>query len=265
MSTSNVNLGDLLSDGGDHGAAVQIYEDASGDEHAMPKMNGDADAGVSMLTEVTNSFSSDLSNLQSDAENDPDEENDPIVHSFGPFGANLSNRLASFSTLSPIQPRIARFSSDEPGCTAACPTVEPAKPSDRVSTHGSPRKPADDDGGLSKATLSLIDTATISNHVANQLAFSRLSSNPLSAIMQKLPAEEKKDLTKARLRAIIESTPCVGIIPRQGKDAGGQPLESEYYYIPEMDTDDHRRLAVTENLRKPSLRNCRKQHKVCLC
>ncbi len=80
--------------------------------------------------------------------------------------------------------------------------------------------------------------------------------------MNNLPSEEKRDLTKDILRVIIESTPCVGIIPRQGKDAAGKALESEYYYIPEMDTDEHRRLAVTDGLRKPSLRNCRKQHKV---
>jgi len=82
--------------------------------------------------------------------------------------------------------------------------------------------------------------------------------------MSKIPSETKKDLTKDQLRAIIESTTCLGIIRRQGKDAAGKPLESEYYYVPEMDTDEQRRLAVTDGLRKPSLRACRKQHKVSL-
>ena len=36
-----------------------------------------------------------------------------------------------------------------------------------------------------------------------------------------------------------------------------------YYYIPDEDTDEQRRAAVVDGLRKPSLRNCRKQHKVC--
>ena len=80
--------------------------------------------------------------------------------------------------------------------------------------------------------------------------------------MNNLPAEEKKDLSSDELRHIIEATTCVGTIPREGKDAAGKALESEYYYIPEMDTDDSRRAAVVDGLRKPSLRNCRKQHKV---
>ena len=80
--------------------------------------------------------------------------------------------------------------------------------------------------------------------------------------MSKLPAEERKDLSKDQLRVVLESSSCIGTIARQGKDAAGKPLESEYYYIPEMDTDEQRRLAVTDGLRKPSLRSCRKQHKV---
>ena len=80
--------------------------------------------------------------------------------------------------------------------------------------------------------------------------------------MGNLPADEKRDLTTDELRRIIEATGCVGIIPREGKDAAGKALESEYYYIPEMDSDASRRAAVVDGLRKPSLRNCRKQHKV---
>ncbi|EEY15003.1 conserved hypothetical protein [Verticillium alfalfae VaMs.102] len=106
-----------------------------------------------------------------------------------------------------------------------------------------------------------IENPTVKNHVVNQLAFSRLSSTPLSAIMNALPAEEKRGLTKSTLRSIIEGTVCIGIISRQGKDAAGQALESEYYYMPEGDDDEQRRLAVTDGLRKPSLRACRKQHK----
>jgi hypothetical protein len=65
-----------------------------------------------------------------------------------------------------------------------------------------------------------------------------------------------------QLRSTIEATPCIGTIARQGKDAAGKALESEYYYMPEHDEDEQRRAAVVDGLRKPSLRNCRKQHKV---
>ncbi|KAK2672444.1 hypothetical protein RAB80_012523 [Fusarium oxysporum f. sp. vasinfectum] len=79
--------------------------------------------------------------------------------------------------------------------------------------------------------------------------------------MAHLPSEEKRDISKDDLRDVIESTPCIGIIKRQGKDAAGKPLESEYYYVPEEDDDQQRRAAVVDGLRKPSLRACRKQHK----
>ena len=55
---------------------------------------------------------------------------------------------------------------------------------------------------------------------------------------------------------------CIGEIHREGKDAAVKPLESEFYYVPEKDDDVERRAAVVDGLRKPSLRNCREQHKV---
>ncbi|KAI1457968.1 hypothetical protein F4805DRAFT_426041 [Annulohypoxylon moriforme] len=228
-SSSNVNL--LLDD--DPSEPVQIYEDASGDEHELPAPAADVDVSFAQ-TEITNSFSSDLSDPDDD---DLDEENDPIVHSFGPFGANLSNRLAAVTAASPKEsPKRSR--SGPSGDTTAKPSAEPEE-----------------------IINSNVDIAAVRNHVVNQLAFSRLSSNPLSAIMNNLPTEEKKDLTKPALSKIIAETSCIGIITRQGKDAAGKPLESEYYYIPEHDDDESRRVAVTDGLRKPSLRACRKQHK----
>ncbi|KAI1081799.1 hypothetical protein F5B20DRAFT_57792 [Whalleya microplaca] len=224
----------------DTSEAVEIYEDASDDEQDLPKIEPSVDQSFAQ-TELANSFSSDLSDLD---ENDPDEENDPIIHSFGPYGANLSNRLAAFKAESPKQPSAFKVESPgqpsrmRSGSTTAKPSIEPEEPINIK-----------------------IDVPAVTNHVVNQLAFSRLSSNPLSGIMNNLPTEEKRDLTKPELRRIIESTSCIGIIPRQGKDAAGKPLESEYYYVPEHDTDDSRRLAVTDGLRKPSLRACRKQHK----
>jgi hypothetical protein len=271
-NVSSGSLRGLLPDANDQDSAVQIYEDASGDEQELPNLAGTVDFRASMMTEVTNSFSSDLSDPLSDAENDPDEENDPIVHSFGPFGANLSNRLASITTTSPKRPRIFRAArgDDSPSLPSGASTT-PYQRSKPASLDASP-KPAPAIEGSSSTTadataataasLANVDIPTVTNHVINQLAFSRLSSNPLTGILNNLPAEERRDLTKDGLRAIIEATACVGVIPRQGKDAAGKPLESEYYYVPEMDGDEQRRFAVTDGLRKPSLRNCRKQHKV---
>lgn len=227
---SSSALGGLL-DVGDTSEPVQIYEDASSDEQELPKPSLNVDISFAQ-TEIFNSFSSDLSDPED--ENDPDEENDPIIHSFGPFGANISSRLAAFTTGSQNEE-----SREVSGPTREKASVEPEEPLDAN-----------------------IDVDAITNHVVNQLAFSRLSSNPLTTILNNLPADEKKDLTKSALRRIMEATRCIGVIARQGKDAAGKPLESEYYYIPEHDTDDSRRIAVTDGLRKPSLRACRKQHKV---
>jgi hypothetical protein len=266
-----------LAQSDDQGPTVQIYEDASADERDAPRGKAEKGSfGESLLTEVTNSFSSDLSEPQSedDAENNPDEENDPIILSFGPFGANLSNRLASFPgfspKLSPKRSRPSRVSVGPEGIDSIVVanivgSLESARSNGIVPP---PPVKTEEDGPPSATTTpetplpAHIDAAAITNHVINQLAFSRLSSNPLSGILNNLPAEEKKDLTRENLRSIIGASPCVGIIPREGKDAAGKPLESEYYYIPEMDDDPDRRAAVVDGLRKPSLRNCRKQHKV---
>ncbi|KAJ0168244.1 Protein PLM2 [Colletotrichum tanaceti] len=234
---------------------VHIYEDSIADEPELPKL---ADSGTiigrSFATEATNSFSSELS--EPEDENDPDEENDPVVHSFGPFGADISNRLASITTASPKLPSFKR-----PGLSTIHDEANASNASSPISAP--PKSPEDEaEEEEPKEVEPPYENPAVRNHVVNQLAFSRLSSNPLSTIMNNLPSEEKRGLAKDQLRTLIEATACIGIIRRQGKDAAGKPLESEYYYVPEADDDDQRRLAVTDGLRKPSLRACRKQHKV---
>lgn len=280
---------------------IQIYEDPnSGDELELPKLPSE-DANASFMTEATNkSYSSDLSDPEDDdLENDPNEENDPIVHSFGPFGANLSDRMASIFAGSPTKasrpsPHAARRplanSKGTTGVTAAAGALSTAivftgsaRKTHRASspipaqarasskrTDSTTPAPSSSRGTPAPAAepsfdLSAFDVPTITNHVVNQLAYSRLQSTPLSAILSHLPADAKADgkLGKNALRHIIEDKiACVGTILRQGKDAAGKPLESEYYYMPEKDEDEFRRLAVTDGMRKPSLRACRKQHKV---
>ncbi|QLI70234.1 Protein PLM2 [Metarhizium brunneum] len=265
---------------------IQIYED----EPELPEPKGDdaVDVAASMRTDATASFSSELSDPED--ENDPDEENDPIVHSFGPFGANIAGRLASISTRSPKQPKLHHrrphnVSSNETLSAAATPSEVPSSPiKKRVAgpkltcttttttaltsandIHDIPSSPpvAPRVSKEHTPTPSIEVDPAVTNHVVNQLAFSRLSSTPLSTIMQNLPADQKTGLTRDILRSSIEATRCIGIIKRQGKDAAGKALESEYYYVPEQDDDEQRRAAVVDGLRKPSLRNCRKQHKVC--
>ena len=259
--------------------SVEIYEDEDADDQGSSVRN-DSIGNQSFITDVSKSFSSDLSDLQSDEddENNPDEENDPIVHSFGPFGANLNSRMASFPVDSPKRRRLetggfTTASPRENGASKILSAAADASNSHNPSKSASTPRRGSISGKASPAPmpekevvpdLSHVDVATITNHIANQLAFSRLSSTPLSTIMANLPTEEKKGLRREELKYIVESTACIGTIERHGKDAEGKALESQYYYVPEQDNDEHRRAAVVDGLRKPTLRNCRKHHVVSL-
>jgi hypothetical protein len=227
-------------------SVVQIYEDESSEKDRQLSQEAlksqTSTEAASQPNDPGASLSSDLSEPDDE---DPDEENDPIIHSFGPFGANISSRMASFTA-----------GSSPPQLRGRVPkefSASPAKRSSSESTNDA-------------------DTAPVINHVINQLAFSRLSSTPLFVILSNLPAalkgaspsrSENQGLTKDDLHKLLTATPCIGEIHREGKDAAGKALESEYYYIPDEDRDTQRRAAVVDGLRKPSLRNCRKQHKVC--
>lgn len=228
---------------------VEVYEDHSSDEDpqrdATPVPLAAATASLSpsrpSITKpaLQQSFTSELS--EPDEFSEHDEENDPIVHSFGPFGEDILGRMQSFSAQSPERKRKPlKSSTNSPGRYASAPQIS---------------------------------VSPVKNHVINQLAFSRIHSLPLSTIHSQLPAEFRtktstadgqKALTSSQLKTILEDIPCIGEISREGKDAAGKLLESEFYYVPEMDVDTHRRDAVTQSLGKTSIRAARKQHKVCL-
>ncbi|PYI01288.1 hypothetical protein BO78DRAFT_19192 [Aspergillus sclerotiicarbonarius CBS 121057] len=239
--------------------AVVVYEDEAS---PVRRNNEDTLIQVTQKSSIVedlfqSSQSSDLSDLSKQDEfSDHDEENDPIIHSFGPFGDNLL-------------PRMASFTADES-------PLRPARPRNQAS--GQPLQPAKS-RQQSKASESVESLITklepldesferVQNHAANQLAFSRLSSTPFSTILNNLPptlwkrdSHHREGPSKDEIRAILDTTKCIGKVAREGKDAAGKPLESEYYYIPDYDEDDMRREAVVHDLRKPGLRNCRKQHK----
>ncbi|KAE8150208.1 hypothetical protein BDV25DRAFT_154808 [Aspergillus avenaceus] len=243
--------------------AVVVYED----EPSPVRRKASADAllsetslksSLSVGDLLQSSQSSDLSDLsKSDDLSDHDEENDPIVHSFGPFGENLLPRMASFTAdESPFRP--PRLRHQHP--------TQPLRPTQSLRQ---PSKPAEQADPIPKKLEKLDESfERVQNHAINQLAFSRLSSTPFSTIVNNLPpnfwrrdSHSREGPTRDEIRAIIDSTKCIGKVAREGKDAAGKPLESEYYYIPDFDEDIMRREAVVHDLRKPGLRNCRKQHK----
>jgi len=236
------------ADQGDDGP-VQVYEDHSSDEEARQDPSPKPAAALRPVQAFASKSADDLlkvsrSTNASDVEDfsEHDEENDPIVHSFGPFGDNILDRFQSFQPSSPERKR---------------------KPL-QSSTNSPGRTPPG----------SKINPSPIKNHVINQLAYSRIHSLPLSTIHTNLPAELRcamtkseeaetpKGLTSSDLKGILDGIPCVGEISREGRDAAGKLLESEFYYVPEMDTDEMRRETVTQSLGKTSIRAARKQHKV---
>lgn len=245
----------------DPNATIQIFEDEDSDNEAPVKDSRDTDP----FEDVSASQSGSIS--ENESEDDPNEENDPIIHSFGPFGNNLTGRMAAFNhgtpepegsvyehSSAPSSPSPEKRMKTEPTATKLEAIEEEKVEEDEHPAHDAEPKP-------------------YISHAINQLAYSRLQSTPLSVILQHLPKElrgisdehpENRGLSKSELHRALMATPCIGEIRREGKDAAGKPLESEYYYIPDMDTDEARRATVVDGLRKPSLRACRKQHKVSL-
>lgn len=245
---------------------VYVFEDADASEE-VPRAESPGSAEQTFIRPANPRFgssqeldshdvkSSMLSSFGEDDFSDGDEENDPVVHSFGPFGQNILNGLASFSTATPTQSNTPRL---------RAPLLSP-----------SPRRPS--------AEPLRFKESPIKNHVINQLAFSRIHSQPLSAIHSNLPVELKAcvpktadnkssegseastpvpQLSRQDLKKILDETSCVGEIPRAGKDAAGQPLENEFYYVPEMDPNQIRRETITAGTRSTGLRSVRKTHKV---
>ncbi|KAI9783812.1 MAG: hypothetical protein M1839_003148 [Geoglossum umbratile] len=227
----------LPSELGESQTTIAIYEDedvsdGETNDQELPGLAEPTRKGSELTNEPDDChLSSALSEPRSESP-DHNEENDPVVHAFGPHGENILPRMASLPT--------GASPSRRPLGPKASPRVETIEETERL-----------DD--------------SLTNYVVNQLAFSRTQSTPMSALLANLPAEFRQSSgssNEQRLKDILASTVCTGEISREGKDAAGKALESEFYYIPEKDTDQDRRAAVVEGLGKPSLRSCRKQHKV---
>jgi hypothetical protein len=242
-----------------HQTAVEVYEDPSSDHaHEESQSPSRAPAVKEVLQEKVSVSSLSSSNADglSDQENE-NEENDPIIHSFGPFGSNLLGRLNSFSHTSPLQPQPQSQHRKRPlKAASASPKHEASSPVSRKN---------------SSELLGKVPESPIKNHVINQLAFSRVHAIPLSIIHSNLPAELKAcaaamesdaSLAHAELERLLHSIPCVGEIAREGKDAAGKSLENEFYYLPEMDENTMRREAVLGSRGGTGLRAVRKNHKV---
>lgn len=239
--------------------AVKVYEDpTSEDAKASPSDQLRSEIRVSSPLEKSH---------QTEYLENENEENEPVVHSFGPFGSNIISRLNSFSATSPQEPRSAKRRKTLQESSQSSPLSSP-----RRYLSESPRNVAPMQPPIIKKHF---NESPIKNHVINQLAFSRVHSTPISSILKALPANIKtvqlppnvpdnisSELTTDMLRSILEELPCVGEIAREGKDAAGKSLENEFYYIPDRDENVMRRDTVVNGMGSTGLRAVRKNHKV---
>lgn len=105
-----------------------------------------------------------------------------------------------------------------------------------------------------------IDCSELQNVLANHLAFANVQQTPLFQLLQ---VNSKTSTTsRQELRALLAREPCIGVIYREGKDAAGKPLDEEYFYDVENDSNEERRNLVT-SLKggRSGLRSCRRTHK----
>lgn len=106
-----------------------------------------------------------------------------------------------------------------------------------------------------------IDVPNMIRVLINHLAYASVQQVPLTSLFHVNTTISK--LTKKELRyLLITKCECVGVIYRTGKDAAGKPLDEEYYYEFDKDTDQDRK-AIVMSLKggRANLRSCRKTHK----
>ncbi|AAS54061.1 AFR689Wp [Eremothecium gossypii ATCC 10895] len=105
-----------------------------------------------------------------------------------------------------------------------------------------------------------IDPHELQHVLANHLALSNVQQVPLSQLQD--VNSTISTLGRKELRALLTTEKCIGVIYRVGKDAAGKPLDEEYYYDLENDSNqDRRQLVLSLKGGRTSLRSCRRVHK----
>ena len=92
---------------------------------------------------------------------------------------------------------------------------QPISPVDQPSQHS----PSPADSALRDALLTT-------------LIFAEVKPTPLPRLVADL-VHRMPNVQQDHIKAVLEATPCVGIVHRSGKDAAGKPLNDEYHYIAE--------------------------------
>lgn len=105
-----------------------------------------------------------------------------------------------------------------------------------------------------------IDCLGLQHVLVNHLAFASVLQTPLYQLQD--ANSTITTLSREELRALLANERCIGVINRQGKDAAGKPLDEEYFYDVENDSDlERRNLVFAFKGGRSGLRSCRKVHK----
>ncbi|CCH58317.1 hypothetical protein TBLA_0A05240 [Henningerozyma blattae CBS 6284] len=101
----------------------------------------------------------------------------------------------------------------------------------------------------------------LQNILINYLAYGNVQQIPLFQLAK--VNKQIATLKRSQVRALLaKSSNCIGVIYRSGKDAAGKPLDEEYYYDLENDSNQERRnLVLSLKGGRTGLRSCRKTHK----
>ncbi|KAJ9570880.1 uncharacterized protein HLK63_B01001 [Nakaseomyces glabratus] len=186
------------------------------------------------------------------------------LSAFSPKAPRKDNSKANVFSL-PESP-IAHHDKSKSALSKKSINKRPIEQSENSAVLNKPKKAKKEQKKLSKEEVieqlkvKGIDIENVKNVLVNHLAFANIQQTPLFQLQS--VNSKTAELSRNELRVLLGDIKCVGIIYREGKDAAGKPLDEEYFYDLENDSDNDRRgLVMSLKGGRSNLRSCRKTHK----
>ena len=230
---------------------VQIFEDEPSDAEKEKETVQTQQTQISTQI-ATQSFIKSPREAEASASHDfsdNDEENDPIISSFGPFGANLGARFESFNTASPghspaSHRRPLQQLKEESVSPQRRVVSEPALKRRKMGHHGDEvaiLKPTERDFVFEQSDTGLTDA--VRNHLINQLAYSALSATPLSTLVENLPAHLRSSSVDSNLTTALRADAAI--------NSPSSPVESNEKQASELDSHTVDKTTAIDHVAQP--------------
>jgi hypothetical protein len=136
-----------------------------------------------------------------------------------------------------------------------------------VSPGVSSLSPPPDELSSPQALVAIPSDVSVLDALLTTLIFAEVRPTPLPRLVADL-SHRVHDVHEDQIKAVLTTTPCVGIVRRSGKDAAGKELSDEFYYIAESnpssndltvdDVNEQRRESYYQFARPT--RSCRLKH-----